>query len=37
MFQRSDDPELEGVRRLALALLPLDLVAAVIYLLRPEG
>jgi hypothetical protein len=37
MFQRSDDPELEGVRRLALALLPLYLVAAVIYLLRPEG
>lgn len=37
MFQRSDDPELEGQRRLALALLPFYLIAAVIYMLRPEG
>ncbi|HTK45661.1 MAG TPA: hypothetical protein VL749_09950 [Patescibacteria group bacterium] len=35
MFQRSDDPDLEGLRRVALALLPFYLVAAVIYLLRP--
>jgi hypothetical protein len=35
MFHRSDDPELEGLRRVALALLPFYLVAAVIYLLRP--
>jgi hypothetical protein len=35
MFHRSDDPDLEGVRRIALALLPFYLVAAVIYLLRP--
>ena len=35
MFQRSPDPELESYRRLALALLPFYLVAALIYLLRP--
>ena len=35
MFHRSDDPDLEGVRRVALALLPFYLVAAVINLLRP--
>jgi hypothetical protein len=35
MFHRSDDPELEGVRRVALALLPFYLVAAVLYVLRP--
>ena len=36
MFHRSGDPELESMRRIALALLPLYLIAAVIYLLRPE-
>ena len=35
MFHRSDDPDLEGVRRVALALLPFYLVAGVIYLTRP--
>ena len=35
MFHRSDDPDLEGVRRIALVLLPFYLVAAVIYLIRP--
>jgi hypothetical protein len=35
MFRRSDDSELESMRRLALALLPFYLVAAVIYVLRP--
>lgn len=35
MFQRAEDPELERLRRVALALLPFYLVAAVIYLLRP--
>jgi len=35
MFHRSDDPDLEGVRRVALALLPFYLVAAVVYVLRP--
>ena len=35
MFHRSDDPDLEGVRRVALALLPFYLVAAVLYVLRP--
>jgi hypothetical protein len=35
MFHRSDDPELEGSRRVALALLPFFLVAGVIYLARP--
>jgi len=35
MFHRSPDPELEGVRRVALVLLPFYLLAAFIYLLRP--
>ena len=35
MFHRSDDPDLEGVRRVALALLPFYLVAAIVYVLRP--
>jgi len=35
MFRRSDDPELERLRRAALALLPFYLIAAVIYLSRP--
>jgi len=35
MFHRSDDPDLEGQRRIALALLPFYLVAAVIYFARP--
>jgi len=35
MFQRAEDPDLERIRRVALALLPFYLVAAVIYLLRP--
>lgn len=35
MFLRSGDPELESLRRAALALLPFYLVAALIYLLRP--
>ena len=35
MFRRSEDPELEGLRRLALVLLPFDLIAAAIYLARP--
>jgi len=35
MFHRSDDPELEGVRRVALALLPFYLLAGLIYFLRP--
>lgn len=36
MFQRADDPEMERLRRAALALLPFYLVAAMIYLLRPD-
>jgi hypothetical protein len=32
MFHRTDDPELEGHRRTALALLPLYLVGAIVYL-----
>jgi hypothetical protein len=35
MFRRSPYPELESLRRVALALLPFYLVAAAIYLLRP--
>ena len=35
MFHRSDDPDLEGQRRVALFLLPFYLVAAVIYFARP--
>ena len=32
MFRRSDDPELETARRVALVLLPFFLVAGVVYL-----
>jgi hypothetical protein len=35
MFRRADDPDLERVRRIALVLLPFDVIAAAIYLLRP--
>ena len=35
MFHRSDDPELEANRRLALAIVPIYLVALAVYLLRP--
>lgn len=35
MFQRIDDPELEGTRRYALALLPIYLVALAVYFLQP--
>ena len=35
MFHRSDDPDLEGQRRIALALLPFYLVAGLIYFARP--
>ena len=35
MFRRSDDPELETLRRVGLVLLPFYLIAAVIVLLRP--
>lgn len=35
MFHRSDDPDLEGQRRVALVLLPFYLVAALIYFARP--
>jgi hypothetical protein len=35
MFVRTDDPELERWRRGALALLPIYLIALVIYLTRP--
>lgn len=35
MFRRTDDPELEGSRRLALAILPVYLIALVLYLFRP--
>jgi hypothetical protein len=34
MFRRTDNPELEAPRRLALVLLPIDIVAAVLYLTR---
>jgi len=37
MFRRSEDPELESVRRVALGLLPFYLVAAMLYLLRPDA
>ena len=37
MFHRSDDPDLEQDRRLALVLLPVFLIAALIYLARPGG
>ncbi len=35
MFRRTDSPELEAPRGLALALLPIYLVAVIIYLARP--
>ncbi|HYK95285.1 MAG TPA: hypothetical protein VE011_05375 [Candidatus Dormibacteraeota bacterium] len=35
MFHGTNDPELEASRRLALALLPIYLVALVLYLFRP--
>lgn len=35
MFRRTDDPELEESRRFALVLLPVMVVALVVYLLRP--
>lgn len=35
MFRRTDDPALESPRRFALLLLPIFLVALVIYLFRP--
>ena len=35
MFHRSDDADLEGIRRVALALLPFYLVAGLIYFARP--
>lgn len=35
MFRRTDDPKLETPRRFALLLLPIFLVALVVYLFRP--
>ena len=35
MFHGTGDPELEGTRRVALGLLPIFLVALVLYLFRP--
>jgi hypothetical protein len=35
MFHGTGDPELEGPRRLALSLLPVFLIALVLYLFRP--
>ncbi|MEO8273623.1 MAG: hypothetical protein ABI620_06130 [Chloroflexota bacterium] len=35
MFHGTGDPELEGTRRLALGLLPIFLIALVLYLFRP--
>lgn len=35
MFRRTGDPELEAPRRFALLLLPIFLVALVVYLFRP--
>ena len=37
MFRGTGDPELEAPRRLALALLPVILVAVVVYLLVPPA
>ncbi len=37
MFRRAEDPAMEQDRRLALVLLPIFLLAAVIYLARPGG
>ena len=36
MFQRSDDPQLETYRRVALVLLPVDIVAMVISLMPSQ-
>ena len=35
MFHGTGDPELEGPRRLALAVLPIFLIALLLYLFRP--
>jgi hypothetical protein len=35
MFRRTDDPALESPRRFALLLLPIFLIALVLYLFRP--
>jgi len=35
MFRNTGDPDLEGSRRLALTLLPIFLIAVVVYLSRP--
>jgi hypothetical protein len=35
MLQRTDDPDLEATRRLALGIAPVYLVALAVYLLRP--
>jgi hypothetical protein len=35
MFRRSEDPELERYRRFALGILPVYLIALVLFLLRP--
>ena len=35
MFHSTGDPQLEGPRRLALGLLPIFLIALVLYLFRP--
>ena len=35
MFHRTDDPELESPRRLALGLLPIYLIAVYLWLFRP--
>jgi hypothetical protein len=35
MFERTDDPDLEGPRRAALLVLPFFLIALVLYLFRP--
>jgi hypothetical protein len=35
MFRRANDPDLERVRRVALLLLPIDVLAILIYLTRP--
>jgi hypothetical protein len=35
MFRRADHPDLERNRRIALVLLPIDVIAALTYLLRP--
>ena len=35
MFQNTGDPDLEGPRRMALVVLPIFLIALVLYLFRP--